>query len=740
MGVGLPLVGALQDARALHGVEPDVVAGLATVADEVHLDTGEVLDLAGERGDALFVLLSGGLKVLETTHDRVIEVRDLAPGEALDDLQTLAGSLGSVVVRAAGEAVVARVPGADVDTWADRSSPLRAALERMHRRELLCSLHPVLGTLDAGLLDQVSDAADWQELSRGEVLDPPEAIHLVVSGLVEVLDDEGQVVDEAGRGDTVGELRFFGGKEAREQLRAVRPSVVVGFSASEFESLLAGRPGILRAITRSVVERLHDADRPHGGANVTVVAVVPATAGVATTVFSRRLTAALARLSSSVHIDADTVDELMHEQGVSHAPEDSDQSARLSAWLDARESNRRFTVYETDGTDTPWTRRCLRRADRVLLLADAGSPPTPGPAERSLLTGERRATDAPRLLVLLHPHGDQLPRGTRLWLADRSVLRHHHVRWDTETDVDRLARFLGGQAVGLGLGGGGARGFAHIGSLRALEEAGIPVDVVAGTSMGANMAAQAAMGWSPDRMVEVNRKVWIEIAPQKKLTLPVVSILGSKKALECGRLMYDDYDIEDLWLPFYCVSSNLTTARPAVHRKGSLLWAVTASSSLPGVAVPVVEGTHLLVDGGLLDNVPTRLLRSWGAGTVIASEVTVETDARFQRDRVPTAWEAVRSRARRGPQPPDTFPSIAEVAMRAAMLHSTYRQRVDVEGADLALRPPVEAYRMTDWTALDALVTAGYDHAVGAIASWQAGRESSEPLPGRLTSAATGGR
>ena len=116
-------------------------------------------------------------------------------------------------------------------------------------------------------------------------------------------------------------------------------------------------------------------------------------------------------------------------------------------------------------------------------------------------------------------------------------------------------------AVGLGLGGGGARGFAHIGSLRALEEAGIPVDVVAGTSMGANIAAQAAMGWSPDRMVEVNRRIWIEIAPQKKFTLPVVSILGSKKALECGRLMYDDYDIEDLWLPFYCVSSNLTTAR-----------------------------------------------------------------------------------------------------------------------------------------------------------------------------------
>ena len=713
-----------------------MLAGLSAVADEVHLDTGEVLDLAGERGDALFVVLTGSLDVLETTHDRVIPVRDLRPGEALDDLQTLAGGLGSVVVRAASEATVARVPGADVDNWADRSAPLRDALERMHRRELLCSLHPVLGTLDEALLDQVSDAAAWQELSRGEVLDPPEAIHLVVSGLVEVLDEDGVVVDEAGRGDTVGELRFFGGKDTREQLRAVRPSVVVGFSTVEFEALLAGRPGILRSITRSVVERLHAADRPTGGANVTVVVVVPVTPQAPTREFCQRLTAALAGLSSSVHLDATTVEELMDQEGISAVPENVEASARLSAWLDARESNRRFTVYQTDGSDSPWTRRCLRRADRVLLLADATRDPRPGAAELALLTGDTQATAAPRLLALVHPNGDQLPRGTKRWLADRKVHRHHHVRWDRRGDVERLARFIAGQAVGLGLGGGGARGFAHIGSLRALEEAGIPVDVVAGTSMGANMAAQAAMCWSPGRMVEVNRRVWIEIAPQKRLTLPVVSILGSKKALECGRLMYDDYDIEDLWLPFYCVSSNLTTATPTIHRRGSVLWAVTASSSLPGVAVPVVDGSHLLVDGGLLDNVPTRLLRSWGAGTVIASEVTVETDARFLRDRVPTAWEAVRSRTRRVKKgeavPHDTFPSIAEVAMRAAMLHSTYRQRAAVEGADLALRPPVDAFRMTDWEALDDLVAAGYEHAVEAIAAWRARRESSEPLPGRV--------
>jgi NTE family protein/lysophospholipid hydrolase len=722
---------ALHEATGLQGVEPEVLDGLAAVAGEVPLREGEILDLAGESGDALYVVISGGLEVVETTNKRVIPVRDIGPGEALDDLQTLAGSLGSVTVRAATDTTLARVPGADVDALADTSPGLRDALERMHRRELLCSLHPILGKLDEAFLDEVSAAAGWQELSRGELLAPQEAIHLVVSGLVEVLDEEGRVVDEAGRGDTVGELRFFGGIDAHEHIRAVRPSILVGFSEAEFERLLAGRPGILRSITRSVVERLHDADRPTGGANVTVIAVVPLTHDAPTTELCERLTAALSILGSSVHLDAAMVDRLMDEPGISAIPEEREESARLSAWLDARESNRRYSVYQTDGTDSPWTRRCLKRADRVLLVADATGDPRQGPSETALLTGPDQATDAPRILALLHKNGDRLPRGTKRWLDERKVLQHHHVRWDTSTDLERLARFLGGQAVGIGLGGGGARGFAHIGCLRALEEAGIPIDVIGGTSMGANIAAQAAMGWSTDRMVEVNRRVWIEMAPQKKYTLPVVSILGTKKALECGRLMYEDFDIEDLWLSFYCVSSDLTTATPFVHRRGSVLTAATASASLPGIAVPVVEGDHLLVDGGLLDNVPTRFLRAMGAGTIIASEVTVETDSRFVRDRVPTAWEAVRSRTRRGHVISETFPSIGEVAMRAAMLHSTYRQKASVEGADLALRPPMDSFKMTDWERLDDLVAAGYEHATEVIRAWQAERSSSEPLPGR---------
>jgi len=261
------------------------------------------------------------------------------------------------------------------------------------------------------------------------------------------------------------------------------------------------------------------------------------------------------------------------------------------------------------------------------------------------------------------------------------------------------------------LGGGGARGFAHIGVLKALREAGIPVDMIGGTSMGAALAAQWALGWTPEMIRDINRRVWIEIRPHKKLTIPVVSLVGNRLAEQCGRMMYGETEIEDLWIPFYCVSSNLTTAEMMVHRRGSLLRAATASASLPGFAVPLVEGRHLLVDGALLNNVPTDVMRQLGAGMVIASEVSVEEDASFLADRVPSPWEVLRRRVR--------FPSLMEVVLRASLLHSTRREALALRDADFSLRPPVEPFSMMDFSRLAELIEVGYAYARGAIAAWR---------------------
>jgi predicted acylesterase/phospholipase RssA/CRP-like cAMP-binding protein len=701
----------------------DAAAALHAEMERIPLRAGDPLFAGPHAGAALYLVLEGRLHATEPAPDGAEAlVRVLEAGEALDELQLLAGSAGPVVVRAARDSVVGRVPGAQVDRLAAAHPALAGALRRLHVRQLLCRLHTVFGTFDRGLLDDVEATADWVHLPRGRLLfeqhtRADDGLYCVVSGRVQTIrverDGATRVVCESGRGEVAGELAFFGVPTRGERVQAVRDSVLVGFTSDEFDRLAARQPQLLRRVTRGLVERLHRGARV-GPGRVVNVAVLPAGDGAPVREFCNRLVAALGAHGPTLRLDAAGVESRMAEPGISQAWEGSAENPRLLAWLEAQEAAHRFVVYEAEPGPTPWTRRCMRQADRVLLVARAGDDPRPGEAERALLGLEGRITDAHEVLVLLHPDGTALPSGTRRWLEGRRVDEHHHLRWGEAGDFARLARVLAGTAVGLVLGGGGARGLAHIGVLRALVEAGVAIDMVGGTSMGGAIAAQHAMGWSPDRIREVNHRVWVQIRPHTRYTVPILSVIGQSGSDECGQMLYGDTEIEDLWIPFFCVSSNLTTAEKVVHRAGSLRLASTASGSLPGAAIPVLVDGCLLVDGALLDNLPTDVMREMGAGTVLASEVSVEEDATFTCERVPSPWEVLRGRF--GPRRERVrFPSLMEVAMRASMLHSVYREKAALEAADLCFRPPIDPFRLMDFPRMDEIVEAGYRHAAEVL-------------------------
>lgn len=719
-------VAALRGSTAFAGLDADAMAALAAAMRRREVRAGERLLSSEDPAAGLFLLLSGSLRVTErTTHTET--ARSIAPGEAFDELQVLSGGHRIVQVEASEDAVLAYVAGAAMDHLLGRFADLRSAVERLHRRQLLSRLHTVLGTMDAAFLDRVEAVADWVHLPRGRLLfeqnDRSEGVFLVISGRVRTTSHERDgrvtVVGEAGRGEITGELAFFGVEQREERVQAVRDSILVGFTSDEFDQLVALRPQILRHVTRTLVERMRST--PAAGlaaTQVTNIALVAASPGVGLGDVAGRLARALAGFGTVLHLTSKRTGALMQEPGIAEAWDDSADGARLVAWLNAREADHRFVLYEADPRLTLWTRRCVRQADRVLLVADAGADPRPGELERALDELDGQSVDAARALVLVHPDRGRLPSGTRRWLGSRRVQEHHHVCRERDADFERLARVLAGRAVGLVLGGGGARGFAHIGILRALEEAGVPVDYIGGTSMGAAVAAQYAMGWSPERVAAMFRRVYLQIRPQTEYTLPLLSLVGTRKADMCGELVYGDADIEDLWTPFFCVSSNLTTAQMVVHRRGLLRKATLASSSLPGFVPPIVEEGQLLVDGAILNNVPTDVMRQLGCGTVLAAEVSVEDDATFCCDRVPSPWELLRSRFRRGAAPIH-FPSLLELAVRASLLHSTSRQNQAILDADFCFRPEIDRFGMIDFLRLDEIVAVGYEHALQVIPRWR---------------------
>jgi predicted acylesterase/phospholipase RssA len=283
-------------------------------------------------------------------------------------------------------------------------------------------------------------------------------------------------------------------------------------------------------------------------------------------------------------------------------------------------------------------------------------------------------------------------------------------------DLARLARLLSRKAVGLALSGGGARGFAHIGVLKALDEAGVPVDLVAGTSMGAMIAAVHALGQAPKANLD-RCLAWTQEHPWSDYTLPLASIVRGRRMRRALTNLLGNGRIEDLWLPYACITSNLTRATADTHTNGPLVHLVLASNSVPGLAPPVYYQGDVHVDGGVMDNLPVGVLRRMGAGRVIAVDVGTElhVTAPAGLDECPGGSALLWDRLRRRPrQAPPIFVSLT----RAFTLASDERAQTAGHEADLALRPPLEGYSSSDFKHIKPIAEIGYRYASRRLAEW----------------------
>jgi predicted acylesterase/phospholipase RssA len=391
---------------------------------------------------------------------------------------------------------------------------------------------------------------------------------------------------------------------------------------------------------------------------------------------------------------------------------------RLAAWCSDLESDYEVVAYQADPEATDWTRACIRQADVLLLVADATSPPELRQVER--IAAETREVALSRTeLVLVHPAWTEDPRGTARWLSRRPVDRHHHVRSDRAPDADRVARLLLSHGIGVVYSGGGARGIAEVGVLRALRESNVPVDAVGGTSIGSILAGATARGIEPDGVADLLTEALVNGKSPVDITFPAVSIAAGARVTQRIQEAAAGLDMEDTWLNAFCVSTNLTRGEVEVHRRGAGWFAVRSSFSIPGVFPPMrnAEG-DVLVDGGVLDNMPVGVMRSLHDGiSVIAVDVGSKRDVRagaLPESGVLSGWSWLMQRLDpRAPSP--EMAGIIRVLMRITELGGGGAADL----GDLYIRPPVDGIAMLDFSAFDRLVELGYESATKAIDEWR---------------------
>jgi predicted acylesterase/phospholipase RssA len=357
----------------------------------------------------------------------------------------------------------------------------------------------------------------------------------------------------------------------------------------------------------------------------------------------------------------------------------------------------------------------MRQSDLVLFVGDATEEPAPRPWEHSMAETSG-ATIARRMLVLLQPRSDRPIRDTARWLAGRRIDFHVHVREGCRDDVGRVARIVSGQALGLVLAGGAARGFAHLGVYRAMTELGLAVDWVGGTSLGAIMAAVLASPYSLDEAIALARGAFVQGKPFSDFTLPLVSLISGRRM---DRLLRKNLDlmIEDLPIPFFCVSCHLDNGAMRVHDAGYLPDALRASASIPGIIPPAVVDHRLTVDGAVINNLPVDIMQQKPVGTIVAVDLSADNVVEVDYPALPSAWAVLRGRylpfSRKY-----RVPGLSTVLLKATELGTLARVRELGRQADLLLQPPVRQFGMTEVKSFDRIVQAGYEHAMEQLPPW----------------------
>lgn len=738
---------------------PDVLRGLAPFA---HIpDAGLALLAADatirELADAddvvrqhdvvsdLTVVISGTLAASAVDRlgvDR--HIADIGPGQLAGDIQAGSRWTAPVTLRAKGATSIAVIPAAAFERFAgtDPGAALRLHEElrpHLERQRLVAAMHdsPAFEGVDPRLLAEIAAALEPVALYGGEVLfrqgDVGHAVYLLVSGRVAVIVTQDnatpRIVAELGAGEVIGEMAYLGGAPRSATVVAVRDTQLARIDKDPLDRLVERHPhAMLRLLSGRVVARVHDMSRGRRvDAPIVTIAVVPASPDVALDAIASKLAAALAESGPTAHVTSASVDAALGHAGFAQVP-DRD-SGRLVQWLARLEHEYRFVVYQADRDASPWTDRCLRQADRILLVADAGADPTPGEIETHLLARER--FDRPRqTLVLVHPTGTT-PSGTARWLGARATDRHLHVRLAEREDIARLSRFATGRTVGLVLGGGFARGLAHLGVLRALAELGIPVDAVGGASMGAMVGAQWVLGWDDQRIIGDTSRGLADSFDD--MTLPFLAFKRGGKYSRLVRGFFGDARIEDMWLPYFCVSANLNRAELAVHTQGCVADAVLASTRAPGIFPPMVMRGELHVDGGLINNVPVDVMRSFvGDGAVIGVDVSPPHELHEVQDYGDdvSGWDALWSRFNPTRNRRVYRPSILLVLMRVIEFGGISYRRAKADMADVYISPEVLRFKRNEFGAAADIADAGYAAARVPLHRWLQDRGAREATTG----------
>jgi NTE family protein len=504
-----------------------------------------------------------------------------------------------------------------------------------------------------------------------------DSIYLIVTGMLGLFtagpNGQPALARRMGAGEVVGEIGFLTGEPRSGTVRALRNSELLHISREALEETLSRRPEILRSLCGAAVRRLLSNERSSiASSPARTISLVPINPTIDIGGPVEGMARALAAFG---------------KVAIGACEHDRDWSAgRLSDI----EKSHDFLLLTTNPKDAAWTQFCLRQCDRLLLLANGDDEP-----ESPAALGANRSVipeNLPRDLVLQW-RGRVDTTLTSRWLSLIRPSAHYHAR--SSSDIARVARLVFGRGTTLVLSGGGARGLAHVGAIRALLEQGIEIDAIGGTSIGAVIGAMYSLGWNLDDAA----RSCVDAFSRNRLTdfaFPRTALFSGRKFERTFGAWFGSLNIEDAPIPFFCVSTNLSRGKAEAHRSGSLAKWLQASTAIPGVFPPVVDGGAVHVDGGVLDNLPVDAARGFCAGKIIGVDAGSEAGVDFEKG------------GDRSPSGRAELPKLSDLLWQVATIGNSAAYSDGPPQCDVVVRPALADIKLLAWRLREHAVDAGY--------------------------------
>ena len=728
------LMKRIGDVEIFSNLRKDIHHEIATHIKTFKLAPREVLVRQGEDAKNMYFLLNGRLSVvLKDQNGNEQVVSNLKPGSMVGEIALVVGGKRSATVIGAEDATIGVLSAAAITRLMDRypevvSNIVSIASRRLREGQLALHLVRLYKGFDAASIKEFKNAVTWISLTAGETLfrrgELADAAYLVVSGRLRVIPENGAreypIYNDVAPGEIVGDLPMILEETHSATMTAVRETEIARIPKSAFDDWIERRPRMMYKLVQAAFRRNHrlGATDEKSLKLRRSVAIVSLDEQLDLAPIVGSINTKIADFGSTIILSSATVDELLHVPGISQSVSGSPANTRLLQWIDEIENSHCYVLYLADCSQCEWGHRVLRQADHVVFVAKASEDSR----LREIELNHRRLFDNDPLrssLLLLHEPNAVRPVNTALWLKNRSAGAVYHLRRENDEDLSRLVRIIAGRAVSLVLGGGGARGFAHLGVLRAMEELGIPVDMIGGTSVGAPIAMAPAQDMNADQTQECAAQAFDSL---KDYTLPVVSVLAGRHITRNIESYANPWDIEDLWLPYFCVTTNITQARSIVHRRGSLARAVRASVSIPGVLPPVAIKGDLHVDGGILNNLPIDVMRKLNpTGTIIAVDVLPPKGPRAKSE-YPLGLSGLKVMGSRLLPwlKPIRVPSLGSTILASMTIGSagSLKRMIDDKLADIYLSINVKGVSMLNFKDVERIAEIGYQQSVEPLRQW----------------------